>query len=143
MKKNNQFANGEVTIIGAGTIVEGLLKTTASTRIDGTVNGDISSDGVIVVAGEGVVNGNIRAVDVKISGTVKGNVMTSGKTELLSNGKLVGDIHTGSLSIDENSIFQGNCRMNDMEEDEDNTVKTKAETVMETEKTSVEKTEEE
>ena len=143
MKKNNQFANGEITIIGAGTIVEGLLKTTASTRIDGTVNGDISSDGVIVVAGEGVVNGNIHAVDVKVNGTVKGNVITSGKTELLSNGKLIGDIHTGSLSIDENAIFQGCCRMNDVEAEEDNIVKTKTETKIKTEENSVEKNEEE
>ena len=111
MKKNNQFANGETTIIGAGTVVEGILKTTASTRIDGTVNGDISSEGMIVVASEGIVNGNIKAVDVKISGTVKGNVTTTGKTELLSSGKLIGDINTGSLSIDETAVFQGNCKM--------------------------------
>ena len=109
MKKNNQFA------IGAGTIVEGILKTSASTRIDGTVNGDISSEGIIVVASEGVVNGNINAVDVKISGTVKGNVITTGKTELLSNGKLIGDINTGSLSIDETAVFQGNCKMSNAE----------------------------
>lgn len=115
MKKNNQFANGETTIIGAGTVVEGILKTSASTRIDGTVNGDISSEGVIVVASEGIVNGNIKAVDVKISGTVNGNVTTTGKTELLSNGKLIGDINTGSLSIDETAVFQGNCKMSSAE----------------------------
>lgn len=115
MKKNNQFANGETTIIGAGTIVEGILKTSASTRIDGTVNGDISSEGIIVVATEGVVNGNIKAVDVKIGGTVKGNVTTTGKTELLSSGKLFGDIITGSLSIDETAVFQGTCKMNSAE----------------------------
>lgn len=115
MKKNNQFANGETTIIGAGTVVEGILKTSASTRIDGTVNGDISSEGIIVVASEGIVNGNINAVDVKISGTVNGNVTTTGKTELLSSGKLIGDINTGSLSIDETAVFQGTCKMGSAE----------------------------
>jgi len=115
VKKNNQFANGETTVIGAGTVVEGVLKTSASTRIDGTVNGDISSEGMIVVASDGIVNGNINAVDVKISGTVKGNVTTTGKTELLLNGKLFGDINTGSLSIDETAVFQGNCKMSSVE----------------------------
>lgn len=117
-KNNNQFVNGNMTIIGAGTVVEGILKASASTRIEGTVNGDITSEGVVVIANEGIVNGNITAVDVKISGTVKGNLIISGKTELVSNGKLVGDIKTGSLSIDETAIFQGNCKMNSVSEEE-------------------------
>ena len=117
-KNNNQFVNGNMTIIGAGTVVEGVLKAAASTRVEGTVNGDITSEGVVVIANEGIVNGNITAMDVKISGTVKGNLIISGKTELVSNGKLVGDIKTGSLSIDETAIFQGNCKMNSVSEEE-------------------------
>lgn len=119
MKKNkNQFVNGNMTIIGAGTVVEGVLKASASTRIDGTVNGDITSEGVIVIADEGVVNGNITALDVKISGSVKGNLTISGKTELIANAKLIGDIKTGSLSIDETAVFQGNCKMNSVSKEE-------------------------
>lgn len=117
-KNNNQFVNGNMTIIGAGTIVEGIIKASASTRIDGTVNGDITSEGVVVVADGGVVNGNISAADVKISGEVKGNLSVSGKTELVSNGKLIGDVKTGSLSIDETAIFHGNCKMNSVAEEE-------------------------
>lgn len=123
-KNNNQFVNGNMTIIGSGTVVEGVLKASASTRIDGTVNGDITSEGVVVIASEGVVNGNITAVDVKISGTVKGNLTISGKTELVSSGKLIGDIKTGSLSVDETAIFQGNCKMNSVTEAEMNTAST-------------------
>ena len=118
-KNNNQFVNGNMTIIGVGTVIEGVLKASTSTRIEGTVNGDITSDGIVVIAKEGVVNGNILAADVKISGTVKGNLTISGKTELVSNGKLVGDIKTGSLNIDETAIFQGNCRMNSVLDDEE------------------------
>lgn len=118
-KNNNQFVNGNMTIIGVGTVIEGVLKASTSTRIEGTVNGDITSDGIVVIANEGVVNGNILAADVKISGTVKGNLTISGKTELVSNGKLVGDIKTGSLNIDETAIFQGNCRMNSVLDDEE------------------------
>ena len=82
-----------------------------TTRIDGTVNGDVTSEGVIVISSEGVVNGNISAADVKISGKVQGNVTVIGKLELVSNGKLFGDIKASSLSIDESAIFQGNCKM--------------------------------
>lgn len=128
MKKNkNQFVNGNMTIIGAGTVIEGVLKASASMRIEGTVNGDITSEGVVVIANEGVVNGNITAVDVKISGTVEGNLTIVGKTELIANGKLTGDIKTGSLSIDETAVFQGNCKMNSVAEEEKTTVNEEAE----------------
>lgn len=136
-KNNNQFVNGNMTIIGAGTTVEGIVKASGSTRIDGTVNGDITSEGVVVVADGGVVNGNISAADVKISGEVKGNLSVSGKTELVSNGKLIGDVKTGSLSIDETAIFHGNCKMNSVAEEEE---KTESETA--TEDKAEEKTEE-
>lgn len=114
MKKNN-FVNGESTIIGAGTVLEGTLKVAMSARIDGTINGDVTSEGTIIVANEGTVNGNITAADVKISGVVKGNVTTSGKIELVANGKLLGDIQTKSLSIAETALFHGNSRMQDEE----------------------------
>lgn len=111
MKKNNNFVNGETTVIGAGTVVEGTLKAAMSARIDGTVNGDVTSEGTIVVATEGAVNGNITAAEVKISGVVNGNITTTGKLELVEKGKLIGDIKTGSLSIAETAVFHGSCKM--------------------------------
>lgn len=109
--KRNDFVGGESTVIGAGTILEGTLKVGLSARIDGTVNGDVTSSGTIVVADEGVVNGNIYATDVKISGVVNGNVAATGKLELIAKGKLIGDIKAASLSISETSVFEGNCKM--------------------------------
>lgn len=111
MKKNNNFVSGESTVIGAGTVVEGTLKAGMSARIDGTINGDVTSSGTIVVANDGVVNGNISAADVKISGMVKGNVTVTGKIDLVAEGKLIGDIKAGSLSIAETAVFEGNCKM--------------------------------
>ena len=111
MKKNNHFVNGENTIIGEGTVIDGNMKATASTRIDGVVNGDITSEGVIIVGTKGEVNGNIVAADVNVAGIVKGNVTVTGKIELVASGKLYGDIKTSSLTIDESAVFQGSCSM--------------------------------
>ncbi len=111
MKKNNNFVSGESTVIGVGTVLEGTLKAGMSARIDGTINGDVTSAGTIVVANEGVINGNISAADIKISGVVNGNVVATGKIELVADGKLIGDIKASSLSIAETAIFEGNCKM--------------------------------
>lgn len=115
LKKNNNFVNGESTVIGAGTVVEGTLKVAMSARIDGTVNGDVTSEGTIVVASEGTVKGNITAMDVKISGIVNGNVNARDKIELIAHGKLIGDIKTTSLSISDTAIFHGSCKMQEDE----------------------------
>ena len=111
LKKNNNFVNGESTVIGAGTVVEGNLKIAMSARIDGIVNGDVVGEGTIVVANEGVVNGSITATDVKISGVVNGNVKATEKIELIARGKLIGDIKTKSLNISDTAVFHGNCNM--------------------------------
>ena len=111
LKKNNNFVNGESTVIGVGTVVEGNLKIAMSARIDGIVNGDVFGEGTVVIANEGVVNGSITAADVKISGVVNGNVKATEKIELIAHGKLIGDIKTKSLNISDTAVFHGNCNM--------------------------------
>jgi len=113
-KKENYFANGEGTVIGKGTVIDGNMKASASTRIDGEVNGDIVSEGIIVVGETGVVNGSIQASEVRVAGKVVGNVSVTGKIEIVAKGYLLGDIKTGSLMIDEDAMFQGKCTMTDM-----------------------------
>lgn len=138
LKKNNNFVNGESTVIGAGTVVEGNLKAAMSARIDGAVNGDVSSEGTIVVANDGVVNGNITATDVKISGVVNGNVKATEKIELIAHGKLIGDIKTKSLNISDTAVFHGNCNM----QEDAATVTNETQTVAAISEVSEDKTEE-
>ena len=111
MKRKNHFVNGENTIIGEGTVIEGHMKATASTRIDGIINGDVTSDGVIIVGSRGTINGAVTASDLNISGVVNGNVSVTGKVELVAEGKLYGDVKTGCISIEETAFFQGSCSM--------------------------------
>ena len=111
MKKKNKFVNGETTVIGDGTVMDGNLKSNSSVRVDGTVNGDVTTESFVIVGTSGKVQGNIKASDVNIAGEVNGNVRNSGKIELAGKGKLVGDIQTASLAIEESAVFQGSCTM--------------------------------
>ncbi len=110
-KKSNNLANGESSIIGAGTILDGNLKTSSTLRVDGEINGDVESNGTVIIGTGGRVKGNTKAVDLLISGEVIGDVIIENKIEIVANGKLKGDIRTKSLIIDENALFQGNCIM--------------------------------
>lgn len=107
-KKETQIT----TIIGMTAECGGDFKADGSIRIDGTVNGSVTVTDTVVVGASGCINGDINAKKVIIGGEVYGNLNVPEKVELTSTARVIGDITTNGLVIDENAIFQGNCNMN-------------------------------
>ena len=58
------------TLIGAGSVCDGDFKCPGSARIDGTINGNVEIDGVLVLGAVGKINGDILAKAVQIGGEV-------------------------------------------------------------------------
>lgn len=119
MKKNN----GEVTIstlIGRGTELQGDFTAKGSARIDGKVNGNVTVDGTLILGAGALVDGDISAMAVLIGGEVVGNINAPEKTELTSTAKVIGNITTGAIVIDEHAVFQGGCDMNQATPDRKN-----------------------
>ena len=104
------------TIIGGNSKVEGLLEASDPTRVDGLVQGKILSKSSVIVGEHGVVRGDINAVEILIAGTVYGNLKAEQRIELTETGRVLGDLVTKTLVIDEGASFKGNCTMEVMEE---------------------------
>ena len=100
------------TIVGADTVVEGTIITKSSVRIDGTLIGGVSAEGVVILSKNGRIKGNIMAENIVIAGVVEGNMQIREKVNVEPTGEIYGDITTKSLLIDEEFVFQGNCYMN-------------------------------
>lgn len=100
------------SIIGLDTLFEGNLTTKDTTRVDGTIKGNVKSEGTLIVGPKGTVEGNITATNIIVGGIIEGDLIASGKVEITSTGSIKGDITTKSLIIDENAVFQGTCSMN-------------------------------
>jgi len=100
------------TIIGVGAECNGDFKSDTSIRIDGVVNGNVIVANTVIVGASGVINGDITAQIVVIGGEVYGNLNVPEKVELTSTARVIGDITTNGLVIDEKAIFQGSCNMN-------------------------------
>lgn len=100
------------TIIGEGSEVAGDFTVQGSARIDGKVNGDVTVSGTLIVGATGAISGNVSATAVVVGGEVLGNVSAPEKTELTATAKVLGDIATNVIVIDENAVFQGKCDMN-------------------------------
>jgi len=94
-------------ILSEQTIVDGDICLCGNTKIDGTVNGNISCEGDVIIGQSSKVTGNITAENVIISGTVKGNVTSSNLFSLTCTGSVTGDVTASSMMIDEGAVFSG------------------------------------
>ncbi len=106
------------TIIGGNSKIEGLLTAAESTRIDGLLEGKIMSESSVIIGEHGLVRGDIDAVEILVAGTVYGNLRAQERIQLTETGRVLGDIFTKTLVIDEGASFKGQCTM-DVKEDPD------------------------
>ena len=84
----------------------------------GKVEGDVKASGDVYIEPTSSVTGNIYGSNVYISGYIKGNVLAKGILHLMTQAKLYGDIEVNSIVTDEGAIFQGNCRMIEVNKEE-------------------------
>lgn len=112
MKKNiDNPAKDIETIVGRDTTITGNLQGSGNIRIDGRVDGDVSTTGGIVIGESGTVQGDIKAGSLNVAGTVTGNVDCEGNLSIQATGQLIGDVHVRSLNIVDGGIFKGRSDM--------------------------------
>jgi cytoskeletal protein CcmA (bactofilin family) len=98
------------TIVGNGTKIAGEVSIKGTIRIDGTVEGNIEADW-IVIGESGSVRGNIRARGIVVGGSVDGNIDAGEAVELAGKSRMSGEIFTPKLAIAEGAVFDGQSRM--------------------------------
>lgn len=94
--------------IGKSVKIVGQIYAKEDLYVDGDVEGTIEShENKVTVGPNGRVQASIRARDVIILGQVQGNVETSDKVDIRKDAKLVGDITTSRISIEDGALFKG------------------------------------
>ena len=106
----------ETTIISNGVKIDGKLTSSGNIRVEGEIEGDISSQRNVVVGEGGKVNGQINADSITIGGKVSGIVRANEKLVLDPKGYLRGDIFTKILVIEAGAWFDGKSKMGDPED---------------------------
>ena len=102
---------GFFTMIGEGTVFEGVITVPHSVRIDGTLRGKIETVELITIGKNGIVEADIVAKSAIIAGKVNGNIIAEERVELEANATLIGDLRTKDLVINEGALFHGKCSM--------------------------------
>ena len=94
--------------IGKAVRIVGQIFTKEDLNIDGDVEGSIeSTDNKIIVGTHGRVQAGIKAREVVILGSVQGNVEATDKVDIKKDAKLVGDIISARISIEDGALFKG------------------------------------
>ncbi|PJZ24255.1 cell division protein [Leptospira hartskeerlii] len=99
------------TVLGRGTHFSGILNFKKPLEISGEFQGEIESEGFLLVSEGAKVRANIKAGTVIVGGEITGNVIATQRLEMLPSGKVNGNIKTAKLQIADGVIFEGNCEM--------------------------------
>ena len=101
MAENKFFSSPSVDIIESSTKIVGDIYSKADFRIDGIVEGNITTTGKVVIGKSGKINGKINSSNADISGSVSGKIEVAETLSLMSESLIQGDIVTGKLSVEE------------------------------------------
>jgi cytoskeletal protein CcmA (bactofilin family) len=100
---------GGTAVLGKSVIVKGQIFSREDLIIDGEVEGTVElQEHRLTVGPNGKVRAAVKAREICVIGTVHGDVEASDKVDIRKDGKLVGDIRTARITIEEGAYFKGN-----------------------------------
>jgi cytoskeletal protein CcmA (bactofilin family) len=94
-------------VLSSDVEIKGTIKFQKELLIDGKVEGEINSDGVLTVGENADIRAEIKTKSITIYGKVQGNVTVSERCELKSKCTLQGDLKAARLIIEEGATFIG------------------------------------
>ena len=101
MAENKFFSSPTVDVIESSTKIVGDIVSKADFRIDGVVEGNITTTGKVVVGKSGKISGKLNCSNADVSGSISGHIQISETLSLMSESYIKGDITTAKLSVEE------------------------------------------
>ena len=98
--------------VGHGTTLTGETEFHAMLRVDGHLIGTVSSEsGTLIVGTNGQVDANIMVAAAMVNGTVNGDIFATEKLHLGRTARVMGNIQSPRLIVEEGAILEGSCNM--------------------------------
>lgn len=94
-------------LLSADVEIKGSIKFQNDLIIDGKIEGEITSPGMLVVGENADVRGEIKTKSVTVLGKVHGNITVEERCELKGRAQLIGDLKAARLVIEEGATFVG------------------------------------
>ena len=111
--KKKDTAN--TTFLGSDALFKGALSFEGTVCIDGKFEGQVDTEGTLIISETGDILADIEAGTVVCKGTIKGNVTASQKVEMYPSSKIIGNVKSPSLSIEVGAKVEGSIDMSSKE----------------------------
>lgn len=109
--KNNADPVRHPNRIGKSTRIKGEINSEADFRIDGKMEGSITTSGKVVIGKDGFVEGKIICHNADIEGKFSGVLNVSGLLALRATTNIEGEVTVAKLSVEPGAIFNATCSM--------------------------------
>ncbi len=108
---NVPTAGRSVSVLIASTKIEGNIDTDMDLRLDGTVKGEVTVNGKVILGQAGTIEGTLNAAEAVIHGRVIGNLFINHLLKLAATAVIEGDISASQFSVEEGAVYRGKCNI--------------------------------
>lgn len=103
--------NEVIAFVGKGVEFKGVITYKGTVRIDGLLDGEIHTDGVLLVGDDAILTAKVTAGTVISRGKITGDIIAKEKIRLLSPAILNGSVTAPVVSMEEGVLFNGTIEM--------------------------------
>ena len=105
-----------LSIIAAGTKIDGDIETDGVIRIEGRIDGSVRAGRQVLIGRQGEVHGDIATREAVVGGKVEGTINATERLEVQSTSLIVGDINTRAIAVIEGGKINGSVRISDAQD---------------------------
>jgi len=107
-----EIGEGQITTVVAEDLeIKGTIKFKSSVMLKGVFEGEIFSEGLLVVGSTAKVSASINTKTLISHGSITGNVVATEQIVLKSSATHIGDLKSPFIMIENGAIFNGSCMM--------------------------------
>jgi len=97
-----------LAVIGKAMVIRGQITSREDMHVDGEIDGSLDMPNCRLTVGpSGKIGAGARAREVEVLGSVDGDVEASRKITIRKGGRLVGDLRTPGIVIEDGAYFKG------------------------------------
>lgn len=100
-----------IAFVGKGVAFKGVITFSGTVRIDGSLDGEIHTDGGLIVGPEAVITAKITAGSLVAEGTITGDITATDRITLLAPAVIQGSLKTPVFSMEEGVRMNGTLEM--------------------------------
>jgi cytoskeletal protein CcmA (bactofilin family) len=100
-----------IAFVGKGVEFKGVISYSGTVRIDGYLDGEIHTDGVLLIGDEAVIQAKVTAGTIVCKGKVTGDIAAKERVKLRAPAVFNGSMKTPMLSIEDGVLFNGGLEM--------------------------------